>query len=78
MILFVAWTGPLFGTIFGTSVVELVIDEREVEDDEVYAADPDSCEDLEAWLIVWFNPGRPVLPTLPEKTGAVFVLVRGA
>jgi hypothetical protein len=38
MILFVAWTGPLFGT----SVVELVIEEREVEEEDVYAVDPDS------------------------------------
>ena len=73
MILFVAWTGPLF---VGMSVVELVIDGREVEEEEVYAVEPDSWEDREAWLIVWFNAGRPGLPELFEKTGAVFVLER--
>jgi hypothetical protein len=55
------------------------MEEREVDEEEVYAVEPDSCEDLEAWLIVWLNPGRPALPTLlAEKTGAVFVLVSGA
>lgn len=33
-------------------MAELVIDEREVVDDEVNAVDPDSREDLELWLMV--------------------------
>lgn len=54
MILSVATTEPLFMDIGvgGTKVVELVIDDKEVEDEDVKAVEPDNCEDLELWLIV--------------------------
>jgi hypothetical protein len=74
MILFVACTGPPFGT----SVAELVIEEREVEDEFVYAVEPEIWLLLDAWLMVWAKPGR--LPAPFErvlKIGAVFVLERG-
>ena len=81
MILSVATTGPPFWAICvgATNVAELVIDDSEVvEDDEVYAVDPESCEEREAWLMVWLNPGAlPVRAPLEGKTGAVFVLERG-
>ncbi len=54
MMLFVATTGPPFEGIGvgGTSVAELVIDDRDVEDEELNAVEPDSCDDRELWLIV--------------------------
>ena len=59
------------------SVAELDKDDKEVVDDEVvYAVEPESWEDLELWLIVWLNPG-PLPALLVEKTGVVFVLERG-
>ena len=75
MILFVAWTGPPFTA--GTSVAELVIDDNEVDEDEVYAVEPDSCEDRALWLMVWLNPVGLFPALLVENTGAVFVLARG-
>jgi hypothetical protein len=39
MILFVAWTGPPL--VGGMRVVELVMDERDVEEELVYAVVPD-------------------------------------
>jgi hypothetical protein len=86
MILFVATTGPPFGCAIdcgATSVAELVIEDKEVVDDEVNAVEPDSCDERELWLIVCPKPGRPlVLLMLPpalldENTGAVLVLARG-
>lgn len=59
MILSVATTGPPFvgiGVCCGTRVAELVIDDKDVDDEEVKAVDPDSCEDRELWLIVWLKP----------------------
>ena len=70
MILFVAWTGPPFGT----RVAELVIDDREVEEELVYAVDPLICELLD---IVWLKPLTPLETPLVLKTGAVFVLESG-
>ena len=55
MMLFVAWTGPPFGIAMdcgGTSVAELDMDESEAEDDDVYAVEPESCDERELWLIV--------------------------
>ena len=75
MILFVAWTVP--PVIAGTSVAELVIDDKDVEEDDVYAVEPDSWEDRELWLIVWLNPGRLFPALLVENAGATFVLGRG-
>ena len=84
--LFVATTLPPFAwgmDCGGTSVAELVIEDKEVVEDEVYAVEPESCEERELWLIVCPRPGRPlVLLMLPpalleENTGAVFVLARG-
>jgi hypothetical protein len=46
MILFVAWTGPPF-TCGGTRVAKLVMDERDVEEELVYAVDPLICELLD-------------------------------
>jgi hypothetical protein len=58
-------------------VAELDKDDKEVVDDEVvYAVEPESWDDRELWLIVWLNPG-PLPALLVEKTGAVFVLERG-
>jgi hypothetical protein len=59
MMLFVATTGPPFCAIgvCGTSVAELVMEEREVDEEDAYAVDPDSCEDRELWLIVWLRVG---------------------
>lgn len=63
MILFVAITGPLLSMfMFGTRVVELPMEESEVVDEEVKAVEPESCDDREAWLIVWPRPGS--LPLL--------------
>jgi hypothetical protein len=79
MILFVATTAPPLAG--GIRVDELVIEEREVEDEDVYAVDPDIWEDLEAWLIVCRKPVGGVVLVLPDtvvvKTGAVFVRVSG-
>jgi hypothetical protein len=67
----------------GTSVAELVIEDKEVVEDDVNAVEPESCEERELWLIVCERPGRPlVLLMLPPallvvNTGAVFVLARG-
>ena len=36
----------------GTSVAELDMDESEAEDDDVYAVEPESCDERELWLIV--------------------------
>lgn len=84
MILFVATTGPPFAIDCGaTSVAELVIEDKEVVEDDVYAVEPESCEERELWLIVCAKPGRPLLllmlppALLVENTGAVFVLARG-
>jgi hypothetical protein len=71
MILFVATTFAPFGG--GTNVVELLMDDSDV-DDEVYAVDPDSWDERELWLIVWFNPGAP---RFELNTGAVLVRERG-
>jgi hypothetical protein len=64
-------------------VAELVIEDK-VDDEEVYAVEPESWEERELWLMVWLKPGMPpvVLLMLPpallvENTGAVFVLARG-
>jgi hypothetical protein len=51
-------------------------DKEVVDDEEVYAVEPESWEDRELWLIVWVNP-EPLPTLLVEKTGAVFVLERG-
>lgn len=51
MILFVAITEPVFDD-GGTMVAELAREERDVEEEEVKAVEPESCEDLELWLIV--------------------------
>jgi hypothetical protein len=80
MMLFVATTGPPFCAICGvggTSVPELVMDDNEVDEDEVKAVEPESCEDREVWLMVWLRVGRPLPALLEEKTGAVLVLARG-
>jgi hypothetical protein len=82
MILFVATTGPPFGGAIdcgGTSVPELVMEESEVDEDDVYAVEPESCDERELWLIAWFKPVRPLLlaALFVEKIGAVFVLARG-
>jgi hypothetical protein len=82
MILFVATTGPPFGVAIGgggTSVAELVMEEREVDEDEVYAVVPESCDERELWLIVWLRLDRPLLllTLFVENIGAVFVLARG-
>ena len=58
-------------------MAELDKDDKEVVDDEVvYAVEPESWEDRKLWLIVWLNAG-PLPALLVEKTGAVFVLERG-
>lgn len=49
MMLFVATTFPVVG---GTRVAELVIDDNEVDEEEVKAVEPDSCEEREVWLMV--------------------------
>jgi hypothetical protein len=74
MMLFVATTGPPFVGIGvgGTRVAELVIEDKDVVDEELKAVEPDSCDDRELWLIVWLKPAL-----LVWKTGAVFVLERG-
>jgi hypothetical protein len=82
MILFVATTSPPFGVAIdcgGTSVAELVMEEREVDEDDVYAVEPESWDDRELLLIIWLKPVRPLLlpALLVENTGAVFVLARG-
>ena len=73
MILFVACTGPplVWG---GTRVAELVMDEREVEEEFVYAVEPLICELLD---IVWLKPLALVEAPLVLNTGAVFVLESG-
>ena len=59
-------------------MAELDMEDSEAEDDDVYAVEPESCDDRELWLIVWLSPGPERLPALlPENTGAVFVLERG-
>ena len=73
MILFVAWTGPPFDWV-GMRVAELVMDEREVEEEFVYAVEPLICELLE---IVWLKPLTLLEAALALKTGAVFVLESG-
>jgi hypothetical protein len=75
--LFVAITFPPFAICGATRVAELVIDDKEVEEEEVNAVDPDSWEDRELWLIVWFKLEPPLAALLVENTGAVFVLERG-
>lgn len=50
MILFVATTDPLVGG--GSMVAELARDERDVDEEEVNAVEPESWDDLELWLIV--------------------------
>jgi hypothetical protein len=77
MILFVATTDPPFAVGGGTSVAELVIEDSEVEEEDVYAVEPDSCEERELWLMVWLNPGPALPAVLVGNTGAVFVLARG-
>jgi hypothetical protein len=55
MILFVATTVPPFCCGIdcgGTSVAELVIEDKEVDDEDVYEVEPESCEERELWLIV--------------------------
>lgn len=78
--LFVATTGPPFCAcaigVGGTSVAELVMEDREVEDEDAYAVDPESWEDRELWLMVWLRVGYGP-PALRElNTGAVFVRER--
>jgi len=75
MMLFVATTGPPF--VGGTSVAELVIEDSDVEEEDVYAVEPDSWEDLEFWFIVWLGLGTLLPALLVENTGAVFVLESG-
>lgn len=61
-------------------VVELVIEDREVVEEDVKVVDgADIWEDreLELWLIVWLRPESPLAALLAVKTGAVFVLERG-
>ncbi len=58
-------------------MAELVIDDREVDEEDVKAVDPDNWDDRELWLMVWLNPGRPLPALRVWKTGAVFVLERG-
>lgn len=53
------------------------MDDNEVDEDEVKAVEPESCEDREVWLMVWLRVGRPLPALLEEKTGAVLVLARG-
>lgn len=74
MMLFVATTEPPVGG--GTMVAELAREDSDVEEDEVKAVEPESCEDLELWLMVWLSPEIP-LALLVENAGAVFVLERG-
>ncbi len=50
------------------------MEDSDVVEDEVKAVEPESCELLEVWLMVWF---RPALALLDEKIGAVLVLERG-
>jgi hypothetical protein len=55
MILFVATTGPPFACAIScgaTRVAELVIEDKEVDDEEVYAVEPESWEERELWLMV--------------------------
>ena len=78
MILFVACTGPplVDGIGGGTKVAELVIEEREVEEELVYVV-PDIWLLREACDIVCESPGRLApLGRLP-KAGAVFVRAKG-
>lgn len=57
MILFVATTTfPPFVVGIGTRVAELVIDDKEVDEEDVKAVEPESWEDREVWLMVWFSP----------------------
>jgi hypothetical protein len=55
------------------------MEESEVDEDDVYAVEPESCDERELWLIAWFKPVRPLLlaALFVEKIGAVFVLARG-
>jgi hypothetical protein len=77
MILFVATTKPPFAC-GATSVAALVMEESEVEEEFVYAVEPDICEDREAWLMVWLKPGRLLAPVAVLNAGTVFVLESGA
>lgn len=72
MMLFVGTTDALFGE--ATRVAELVIEDKEVDEEDAYTVEPDDCE---AWLTVWLRLGRLVFAPIAGKTGVVFVLVSG-
>lgn len=82
MILFVAVTWLLLTLEVaiegrGTRVAELVMDERDVDEDDVKVVEPDSWDERELWLMAWLNADSPLAVLLVLKTGAVFVRARG-